>query len=254
MKHQKRLFRAAFFLSCLLDMGYTLFPYRCILTRKAKTMKFHYHGKANECGIYKISNTANGKVYYGSTKCFRKRASQHFSDLKNKRHTNILLQRAFDKYGEDAFIFEVVETVEKDKEKLLEREQHFLNQFFDDGKNCYNVCITAGSRIGSRNKKPYNPTTDGRAKSRTDALKAIVSQKNKVTWNTPEKKKEASDNAYKRWNKHSAGIEVKNLTTGEVCKIEGSVREWCKERNLSYKAFHLMVQGKTKSSGGWVKL
>jgi len=173
--------------------------------------------------------------------------------LKRGKHSNILLQRAFDKYGEEAFIFEVVEVVEKDKVKLLEREQHFLNQFFDDGKNCYNICITAGSRIGSRNKKPYDPTTDGRAVSRTDALKAIVSQKNKITWNTPDKKKEASDNAYKRWNKHSAGIEVKNLSTGEICKIEGSVREWCLNKGLSYKAFHLMVQGKTKSSGGWIR-
>lgn len=215
-------------------------------------MKFHYHGKANECGIYKISNTTNGKVYYGSTsRAFKKRSYEHLKALRTKTHTNILLQRAFDKYGEDAFIFEVVETVEKDKEKILEREQHFLNQFFDDGKNCYNVCITAGSRQGSRNAKPYDPTTDGRATSRTPEVIALVREKNKKTWNSPEKKKMASDNAYKRWNKHSAGIEVRNLTTGEVCKIEGSVREWCKERNLSYKAFHLMVQGKTKSSGGW---
>jgi len=214
----------------------------------------YYHGKSNQSGIYKITNVQNGKVYYGSTKNFRMRAVGHLSDLKNGRHSNPPLQHAFNKYGEDAFMFEVVEIVEKDKTKLLEREQHFLDQFFDEGKNCYNVCLKAGSRIGSRNKKPYNPKTDGRATSRTDAIKAIVSQKNKITWNTSEKKKEASINAYKRWNKHSAGIEVKNLSTGEVCKIEGSVREWCKERNLSYKAFHLMVQGKTKSSGGWVKL
>lgn len=76
-------------------------------------------------GIYKIVNIENGKFYIGSSKDLNGRWIQHKSGLKNKKHINIILQRAWDKYGKDKFTFQIVE--ECDKSILLEREQFYID-------------------------------------------------------------------------------------------------------------------------------
>ena len=63
-------------------------------------------------GIYSITNIANGKIYVGSSLFLSKRIMQHKSDLKQKRHKNSRLQNAWNKYGADAFAFNVIEHVE----------------------------------------------------------------------------------------------------------------------------------------------
>ncbi len=76
-------------------------------------------------GIYRIKNKINNKCYYGSSKDIDKRWKRHIKDLKNKKHHSILLQRSWDKYGSDAFLFEIVEVC--DIELLLKIEQKYLN-------------------------------------------------------------------------------------------------------------------------------
>jgi group I intron endonuclease len=76
-------------------------------------------------GIYKIENLVNGKRYYGSSKNIDKRWSDHKNQLRAGKHGNYYLQRAWVKYGEDKFSFEIIE--ECMVETLLEREQHYLN-------------------------------------------------------------------------------------------------------------------------------
>lgn len=56
-------------------------------------------------GTYQIINIQNGKYYYGSTKNLKNRWITHRSKLKQNSHINIYLQRAWNKYGEDNFIF-----------------------------------------------------------------------------------------------------------------------------------------------------
>jgi group I intron endonuclease len=62
-------------------------------------------------GIYKIINIINNKFYVGSTVNFRKRKSKHFSELRAGKHKNKYLSAAWSKYGEQAFVFVVVEEV-----------------------------------------------------------------------------------------------------------------------------------------------
>ena len=61
--------------------------------------------------IYKITNTVNGKVYVGQTteEKAETRWSKHLSILKKNKHKNKHLQSAWNKYGETAFTFEVIE-------------------------------------------------------------------------------------------------------------------------------------------------
>lgn len=76
-------------------------------------------------GIYQIRNLVNGKVYVGSAVNLRTRRNRHFSYLRNNCHANRKLQNAFNKYGEENIVFEVVEIV-ADKYNLLEREQYYI--------------------------------------------------------------------------------------------------------------------------------
>lgn len=63
-----------------------------------------------ECGIYLIRHLASGKVYVGSSVNVRQRWHAHRSRLRRGSHHSRRLQRAWTKYGEAAFVFEVVLT------------------------------------------------------------------------------------------------------------------------------------------------
>lgn len=95
-------------------------------------------------GIYEIRNQVNSKRYIGSAVNLRKRWQEHLNGLRHRRHHSQYLQRAFDKYGESAFLFEVLEQTEP--EALVAREQHFLDTLAPE----YNIASTAGSQLGCR--------------------------------------------------------------------------------------------------------
>ena len=92
-------------------------------------------------GIYKIINIVNNKFYVGSAVNLSRRKARHFSELRNNRHNNKHLQAAWLKYGEESFVFVVVEEV-ADIAKLLEAENVWLKEHV--GKDyCYNLGVDA---------------------------------------------------------------------------------------------------------------
>lgn len=79
-----------------------------------------------ETGVYEIVNTINGHSYIGSTKMsFQKRLNHHISLLRAGTHKNTYLQNAWNKYGEEAFSFNILKVV--DSCCTLEEEQIFLD-------------------------------------------------------------------------------------------------------------------------------
>jgi group I intron endonuclease len=70
------------------------------------------------CGIYKITNTANHKIYVGQSMDIEERIKSHFYALRANRHTNKELQKDFNQFGEQAFSWEILE----------ECESHLLNR------------------------------------------------------------------------------------------------------------------------------
>ncbi len=74
------------------------------------------------CGIYRITNTVNGKHYYGSTIDWGTRLATHRRHLRRGHHENGHLQRAWNKYGETAFEFVWIVDVEADRLHDIERE------------------------------------------------------------------------------------------------------------------------------------
>lgn len=92
----------------------------------------------NFSGIYIIKNKCNGKVYVGQTKQrFAKRFLLHRWKLRNGTHDNKHLQRAFNKYGEDAFEFKIVKILVGDNNLFNEEEMRFIREYRLQGK-CYN--------------------------------------------------------------------------------------------------------------------
>ena len=94
-------------------------------------------------GIYKITNTINGKFYIGSSKDIDWRWYCHKHYLKNGKHDNPKLQRSWNKHGENIFTFDIIEEV-NDEKILLEREQHYLNLLKPFERDIgYNICPKA---------------------------------------------------------------------------------------------------------------
>lgn len=87
-------------------------------------------------GIYKITNKVNGKIYIGQSSNLIGRWVKHKNFLKNDNHHNRHLQAAWNKYGEDNFIFEVIE--ECDIDELDDKENYWIN-YYDSYHNGYNL-------------------------------------------------------------------------------------------------------------------
>lgn len=58
--------------------------------------------------IYAIKNRVNGHAYIGSTTNYKSRWHTHRSTLRRRVHHSFVLQKAWDKYGEAAFVFELL--------------------------------------------------------------------------------------------------------------------------------------------------
>ena len=93
-------------------------------------------------GIYKIENTATGSCYVGSAVHIQKRWGSHRHSLRNHKKSPPKLQRAWDKYGEHAFLFSVIEYCPV--ESLLMREQFHI----DELQPRYNTRTLADSNLG----------------------------------------------------------------------------------------------------------
>ena len=99
-------------------------------------------------GIYKILNKITNDFYVGSAIDVEKRFRHHKNRLRTEKHHNIILQRAWNKYGEANFLFEIIEEV-NDKNILLLREQYYLDNLYP----LYNICKIAGNTLGRKHTK-----------------------------------------------------------------------------------------------------
>jgi hypothetical protein len=141
-------------------------------------------------GVYRITCRPTGKFYIGSSADIQSRWNAHRSDLKRRDHDNHYLQRAWDKYGEADFLWEVVEIV-SGTDILIAREDHWIGV-----TNCCDPAI-------GFNQCPIAGTTKGI--KRTAEFKATVAHRRADAWvvTTPEGEE----------------IEVVNLT--DFCRSRG---------------------------------
>lgn len=101
-------------------------------------------------GVYEILNLLNNHRYIGSSVNIEKRFKEHKYSLWNNNHRSIYLQRAWNKYGEDKFKFNILETCEPIKDTILFLEQKYLYLNPE-----YNICPIAGSSLGVKRSEEY---------------------------------------------------------------------------------------------------
>lgn len=93
--------------------------------------------------IYRITCSANGKFYIGSTVNQTQRWARHRRQLRDGTHPNKHMLAAWTKHGEWAFTFEVLECID-DPASLFAAEQRYLDEHA--GKDyCFNWSLYAGA-------------------------------------------------------------------------------------------------------------
>lgn len=177
-----------------------------------------------ESGIYCIKNLINNKIYVGSAVNINRRIYTHKKRLVNGEHGNSKLQNAYNKHSK-FFVFEILELV-NNKENLLKREQHWIDNF-DSANKGYNICSVAGSLLGRKKPKKeiekqrksiceYYKNIDNRnkqSKIMIEVLKNPVTRKklSKLVSGdkNPQKRKEVRDKTSKTLMGHSVSEETK---------------------------------------------
>lgn len=101
------------------------------------------------CGIYRVLCENNERIYFGQTSNFKQRSAEHLSKLRGNSHENIHLQRAFNKYGEDSFVFEFIEEVPE--QDLTKVEQEYLNS--RPWRELFNICKVAAKPPSAKGRK-----------------------------------------------------------------------------------------------------
>ena len=112
-------------------------------------------------GVYRIRNKINDKRYIGSAQDFDERWDIHRKELQKGNHYNKYLQRAWNKYGGENFVFEVEEEVKGSRRDAFDREQDYLDKWMPTGL-LYNISF--GANGGATQGTGWHPTEETCAK------------------------------------------------------------------------------------------
>lgn len=142
--------------------------------------------------VYKIINLETGDFYIGSTYDINSRIRAHLYMLRKNIHHSVYLQNAWNKYGQNKFIFHVLEFVPENR--LLELEQVYI----DGLKPVYNTSKNSSSpmkdrkhsektRIKMSGKTPWNLGVN-----RTEEEKLLMSLGQKESFKRNPQRRELS--------------------------------------------------------------
>lgn len=167
----------------------------------------------NQSGVYLIINLHNGKIYVGSSANIRGRIFEHLKDLRRGCHHNRYLQRAWDKYGEGVFRFEVLETCPTGL--IIQREQYWMDNLDSSNpKIGYNLVAKAGGgwsqaaiEAGTKAAAKVN-----RGKKRSIEVRVKISIGNKGKKRSEETKAKVKAN---HWSRKPNAAEIAEKTASK---------------------------------------
>jgi len=111
------------------------------------------------CGIYKIENTKNGKIYIGSSINIESREYKHFWMLNRNEHDNAYLQKSYNKYGKEAFNFEIIDRCDQDN--LIIKENYYIEKYnSNDLRKGYNLAKVNDFRRNTFNDEVKRKLSD----------------------------------------------------------------------------------------------
>jgi group I intron endonuclease len=172
-------------------------------------------------GIYKILNTIDNKSYYGSSKNIKKRWYDHKNQLRKNKHHNTILQRAWNKYGEDTFQFKIIE--ECDEKDLLLIEQKYLN-------------INPGYNIGLKSSGGDNITNNPNKEKIIEKISSSVKKRySNMTKEEIDKIHSRPGNSNYNWK---GGVSLKYCKCGKQISPINETCCKCRNRNGEKNPFY----------------
>ena len=145
------------------------------------------YNKQFDSGIYKITNTTNGKVYIGQSIHLKNRISNH-KRVNSER--NIGLKRAYKKYGIEKFTFEII----KETYDLDYWEKFYIYWYRSTNpKYGYNISIggyTCPSKSERARKKMSKSISEHWATKKGKKTMNILQEKRKITMKNRSKEKQ----------------------------------------------------------------
>jgi group I intron endonuclease len=151
------------------------------------------------------------------------------------------MQRSWNKYGKDSFIFNVIEFVEI-KENLLIREQHYLDTLNPFGKNGFNNEKIAGSHLGIKHseetKKKMSESRKGNIFTDQHKEKISIALKGKIK--SPDHLRKIGESQKGRIKSDAEISKLSLALKGMPSKRKGRTfgkqnQEWIDKRMLSKK-------------------
>ncbi|MFJ5713724.1 GIY-YIG nuclease family protein [Neobacillus sp. NPDC093127] len=176
-------------------------------------------------GVYKITNKINRKFYIGSSKDILLRWKDHINDYNRNNHHSRYLQNSWNKYGEEAFHFEIIHETDE-QEELVPLEQAYLDMLTpwkrDIGYNVskYADCALRGRKrlMSSRLKQSLGVRGVNNhffGKTHDERVRAIISESNKGRFTG-----ENSSTVKLTWDDiHNIRDLYKNKSAGEIHKM-----------------------------------
>ena len=109
-------------------------------------IKREYKERKVSAGVFRIKNTVNGKIMLGSSLNLEGLLNRHRFELSIGSHRNRELQKDWNEFGSDMFVFEVLEIVQvtdesqiKVEDELTLLEQIWLEKLQPFGEKGYNT-------------------------------------------------------------------------------------------------------------------
>lgn len=212
-------------------------------------------------GIYRIRNIVNDKRYVGSTNDFLRHWNDYKCSLQKGKFHNAYLQRAWNKYGGENFVFEIEEKVEGDTEVLLICEQVYLDEGFEQGI-LYNIAKKAECPPNHKDKKfsKEHCTNISKAlmgheftdESRAKMSKAHIGQKHSKE--TRAKMSRAHKGREITWADKIAKSypAFYNIKTDEIIPPGRNFAEMCRGRGFNHDKFYAIKSAANRQTkDGW---
>ena len=202
-------------------------------------------------GIYIIENLMNGHFYIGQANGLQRRFNEHSSLLHRNKHDNTHLQRAFNKYGSEAFVMFMMQPCsEADLDRV---EQEWVDLFWDGGTTCYNMKTVANK---PPNRKGAKLTEEQRLKwsAVKKGKKFLEEHKRKIGESRKGKERAPFTDEWKsNMSKARAKtFDVKFLSpAGEVFGPITNLNVFAKNHGLLPKGLGAVIRGKITQTKGW---
>lgn len=117
-------------------------------------------------------NKTNNKIYIGSSVDLNCRWRNHLYRLRKNIHPNNFIQNDFNKCKENAFVFEIVEFCSKND--IVEKEQIWVNKFYDNQYKCYNLRRLVSSNLGFKHSEKTKKLMSEKRKGIPPSAKCIA--------------------------------------------------------------------------------